>query len=54
MSDAQWNETGRISMSVEAWGEVVKYIKDSCKRSKKCDIKDETLVKEYLFNEELK
>jgi len=53
MTDVEWNEVGRISMSVEAWGEVVKYIKDSCNRSKRCEIKDKTLVKEYLFNEEI-
>jgi len=41
MHEMEWSEVGRVSMSLEDFGEVKKFILESCKRSRKCEIKDD-------------
>jgi len=53
MHEMEWREIGRVSMSLEDFGELKKVLLELCKRSKNCKMTDKDFIKLENFQNKL-
>ena len=47
MTESEWDTIGRVSMSLDDFGELKKFMLSICKRSEKCNLEDEKKIEDF-------